>query len=51
MDVVGQFNLGFIVTRRCKPVAAADGHLSLADTMADDPFIVDQHGADEKYNF
>ncbi|KAK0208879.1 hypothetical protein DFS33DRAFT_1306169 [Desarmillaria ectypa] len=40
MDVVGQFNLGFIVTRRRK---GEDG--------MDDLFIVDQHAADEKYNF
>ncbi|KAK0233751.1 hypothetical protein IW262DRAFT_1332352 [Armillaria fumosa] len=40
MDIVGQFNLGFIVTRRRK---GEDG--------MDDLFIVDQHAADEKYNF
>jgi DNA mismatch repair ATPase MutL len=38
MDIVGQFNLGFIVTRRRTGVM-------------DDLFIVDQHAADEKYNF
>lgn len=38
MDILGQFNLGFIIARRRK-----DG--------ADDLFIVDQHAADEKYNF
>jgi DNA mismatch repair protein PMS2 len=41
MVVVGQFNLGFIVVRR---------HSGGADEM-DDLFIVDQHAADEKYNF
>ena len=41
MVVVGQFNLGFIVVRR---------HSGGADAM-DDLFIVDQHAADEKYNF
>lgn len=40
MDIVGQFNLGFIVTRRRK-----------GDDGMDDLFIVDQHAADEKYNF
>ncbi|CAK5277927.1 unnamed protein product [Mycena citricolor] len=40
MDVLGQFNLGFIVVRR-RP----------ADGAMDDLFIVDQHAADEKYNF
>jgi DNA mismatch repair protein PMS2 len=38
MIVAGQFNRGFIVARRC-----AGGQ--------DDLFIVDQHAADEKYNF
>jgi DNA mismatch repair ATPase MutL len=40
MRVVGQFNRGFIVARLRKPDAAND-----------DLFIVDQHAADEKYNF
>ncbi|KAI0776511.1 hypothetical protein BD413DRAFT_602116 [Trametes elegans] len=44
MDVVGQFNLGFIIVRRRKSRGAA-GH------DMDDLFIVDQHAADEKYNF
>lgn len=34
MEVIGQFNLGFIIVR-----------------LEDDLFIVDQHAADEKYNF
>ena len=34
MEVVGQFNLGFIIAR-----------------IKSDLFIVDQHAADEKYNF
>ena len=38
MTVVGQFNLGFIVVRR-------------RESVCDDLFIVDQHAADEKYNF
>ncbi|KAH9977464.1 hypothetical protein BJV74DRAFT_781094 [Russula compacta] len=42
MDVVGQFNLGFIVARLRK--AGGEG-------ATDDLFIVDQHAADEKYNF
>ena len=40
MDVLGQFNRAFVITRLCKPT---EGH--------DDLFIVDQHAADEKYNF
>ncbi|KAM7295853.1 mismatch repair endonuclease PMS2 isoform X4, partial [Ixodes scapularis] len=34
MEIIGQFNLGFIVAK-----------------LGDDLFIVDQHAADEKYNF
>lgn len=37
MDIVGQFNLGFIIAR-------------LRD-HDDDLFIIDQHASDEKYNF
>ena len=44
MEVVGQFNRGFIVTRLSKI-----GKEGLGAT--DDLFIVDQHAADEKYNF
>ncbi|KAF7296343.1 hypothetical protein HMN09_01104400 [Mycena chlorophos] len=40
MEVLGQFNLGFIVVRRRIPGSGMD-----------DMFIVDQHAADEKYNF
>lgn len=39
MNVVGQFNLGFIIVRRRE------------GSQMDDLFIVDQHAADEKYNF
>jgi DNA mismatch repair protein PMS2 len=51
MDVVGQFNLGFIIARRRKTVASADGPIDSAQAATDDLFIVDQHAADEKYNF
>ncbi|GAC76910.1 DNA mismatch repair protein - MLH2/PMS1/Pms2 family [Moesziomyces antarcticus T-34] len=44
MDVIGQFNLGFIIARRrTEPSGSAD--------EMDDLFIVDQHASDEKYNF
>ncbi|KAJ7052568.1 hypothetical protein C8F01DRAFT_998099 [Mycena amicta] len=49
MDIVGQFNLGFIVVRR--RVAAASITESDSGMAMDDLFIVDQHAADEKYNF
>ena len=48
MDIVGQFNLGFIVVRLRK-IAVPNGSDD-PDEM-DDLFIVDQHAADEKYNF
>jgi DNA mismatch repair protein PMS2 len=44
MQILGQFNLGFIITRRL----VKDDH---GRYSADDLFIVDQHAADEKYNF
>lgn len=43
MQVVGQFNLGFIIARRHVETAESEIH--------DDLFIVDQHASDEKYNF
>ena len=47
MDVIGQFNLGFIVVRLRKTVSNGNDD---TDEM-DDLFIVDQHAADEKYYF
>lgn len=46
MSVVGQFNLGFIIARLDKGKDDRNGQ----DTT-DDLFIIDQHAADEKYNF
>ncbi|KAF5319675.1 hypothetical protein D9619_008398 [Psilocybe cf. subviscida] len=51
MDIVGQFNLGFIIVRRRKTEELAEGGPSTSPTLLDDLFIVDQHAADEKYNF
>ncbi|KAH8111577.1 hypothetical protein DFH11DRAFT_1512880 [Phellopilus nigrolimitatus] len=57
MEVIGQFNLGFIIARRRfqknKAVQSFDEN---SQSMAfgadlDDLFIIDQHAADEKYNF
>ncbi|KII84937.1 hypothetical protein PLICRDRAFT_117097 [Plicaturopsis crispa FD-325 SS-3] len=45
MEVLGQFNLGFIVVRQRKTL---EGPAAYA---MDDLFIIDQHAADEKYNF
>lgn len=44
MVVVGQFNLGFIIVRKRSDTTQGGG------TM-DDLFVVDQHAADEKWNF
>ena len=46
MDIIGQFNLGFIVVRRQK-TTCDEGERG----QMDDLFIVDQHASDEKYNF
>lgn len=45
MEVIGQFNLGFIIARLNRPVSDD------SDAATDDLFIIDQHAADEKYNF
>ncbi|KAJ6632243.1 hypothetical protein B0H10DRAFT_1976681 [Mycena sp. CBHHK59/15] len=47
MEIIGQFNLGFIVARRRKAMDGATPDLNIMDDL----FIVDQHAADEKYNF
>ncbi|KDQ51775.1 hypothetical protein JAAARDRAFT_73425 [Jaapia argillacea MUCL 33604] len=47
MEVVGQFNLGFIIARRRQHTHNEDGEA----VSMDDLFIIDQHAADEKYNF
>lgn len=49
MEVVGQFNKGFIVARLRKAPEGETG--SLATTTIDDLFLIDQHASDEKYNF
>ncbi|KAH8804771.1 hypothetical protein F5884DRAFT_425217 [Xylogone sp. PMI_703] len=46
MKVIGQFNLGFIITSR----PSGKKHPSERET-ANDLFIIDQHASDEKYNF
>ncbi|KAK2630608.1 hypothetical protein QTJ16_001428 [Diplocarpon rosae] len=46
MKIVGQFNLGFILATRASGSSSEDGVMT-----ADDMFIIDQHAADEKYNF
>lgn len=46
MHIVGQFNLGFILTTR----QGVTNGLSLS-SASDEVFIIDQHASDEKYNF
>ena len=50
MDVVGQFNRGFIIARRRTRDSLESLSMSAVDDL-DDLFIIDQHAADEKYNF
>ncbi|KIJ19585.1 hypothetical protein PAXINDRAFT_68886 [Paxillus involutus ATCC 200175] len=45
MQILGQFNLGFIIVRK-RNSAPGGGEAEM-----DDLFIVDQHAADEKWNF
>jgi len=49
MEIVGQFNLGFIIGRRRKRTSPSIEQASPG--TLDDLFIIDQHAADEKYNF
>jgi DNA mismatch repair protein PMS2 len=59
MEIIGQFNLGFIIVRRrvveskgkAKARAENDEAMMGEDVVQDDLFIVDQHASDEKYNF
>ena len=52
MQVVGQFNLGFILAKR-PAVVLKDRFASSTDVgrASDELFIIDQHASDEKYNF
>jgi DNA mismatch repair protein PMS2 len=49
MEVLGQFNKGFIIARLRHP--AEDSSKRSAAPASDDLFIIDQHASDEKYNF
>ena len=44
MNIVGQFNLGFILGTRTSPAESGP-------EGSDDLFIIDQHASDEKFNF
>jgi DNA mismatch repair protein PMS2 len=57
MNIIGQFNLGFILATR--PAAADVPKSTTSETQqqqsmrppSDELFIIDQHASDEKYNF
>jgi DNA mismatch repair protein PMS2 len=55
MEVLGQFNKGFIIARlRREPAQGTEkgkGKEKRQNTGTDDLFIIDQHASDEKYNF
>lgn len=52
MEVVGQFNLGFVIVRLRKGSEGKEGSVQEQSVEErDDLFIVDQHAADEKWNF
>jgi len=47
MDIVGQFNLGFILAVR----PASEERRTRGETSRDELFIIDQHASDEKFHF
>jgi DNA mismatch repair protein PMS2 len=47
MEVLGQFNKGFVIARLRREPADVKGKRRATDDL----FIVDQHASDEKYNF
>lgn len=52
MQVIGQFNLGFIIARRTVSLGKGKGKEGEeGGAVQDDLFIVDQHASDEIYNF
>ena len=51
MQVLGQFNLGFIITRAQRPASGEGGEGDGEDAPGADLYIVDQHAADEKSRF
>lgn len=50
MNIVGQFNLGFILAVRPPDISSTSGSSSNGRNT-DELFIIDQHASDEKYNF
>jgi DNA mismatch repair protein PMS2 len=51
MDIIGQFNLGFILALRKASDSPQESSTNVTRTQRDELFIIDQHASDEKYNF
>ncbi|WVQ62142.1 uncharacterized protein L199_000280 [Kwoniella botswanensis] len=51
MEVLGQFNKGFIIARLRHTPDDLETQENGTGTGTDDLFIIDQHASDEKYNF
>jgi DNA mismatch repair protein PMS2 len=51
MEIIGQFNLGFILATRPAELRATQSNGPEKNKSSDELFIIDQHASDEKYNF
>lgn len=51
MDIIGQFNLGFILAVRKASTMPQEPPTQPTKPIRDELFIIDQHASDEKYNF
>ncbi|KAK9895469.1 DNA mismatch repair protein MutL [Cystobasidium minutum MCA 4210] len=51
MQIVGQFNLAFIIVRRREAIVQGGADDTEPGPYHDDLMIIDQHASDEKYNF
>jgi DNA mismatch repair protein PMS2 len=51
MEIIGQFNLGFILAVRKASIIPQEFPTQSTKPLRDELFIIDQHASDEKYNF
>lgn len=51
MEIIGQFNLGFILAVRKASAVPQEFPTQSTNPLRDELFIIDQHASDEKYNF
>ena len=51
MEIIGQFNLGFVLAVRKASNKVEGQDTQAAKLLNDELFIIDQHASDEKYNF